>query len=104
MPGPVVQNWSPDPSVQIETDTPVAFQVVDVTTALRVVAVMVKPGNGSPWECAYDGAGFGPNYSTLSTVSGIANGLQFRLRRDQGWQSVPTFKVIAVDTAGNMAP
>lgn len=107
MSGPTVGNLSPDPSVAIAAVTPLAFDVVDAAAGFRSIVVIVKfaavGGVVPPWETAYDGASFGPNYSTLSTIGSITNGFHFRVRRDGGWPSTPTLAIVAVDTAGAMA-
>jgi len=67
--------------------------------------VMIKfPGAppGTVWEVAHDGAGFGPDYATLSTRTVIANGYHYSLRRDGGWPYAPELEVHAIDVAGNM--
>lgn len=121
MPGPTITNKSPDPSVTVQTDTPLGFDVTDASAGFRAIVIVAKfaqlaAGAVPPipydpktkalqplWECVWDGTSFGPNYSTLSNVVSIANGFRFRIRRDGGWPSTPTLDVVAVDTAGAMA-
>jgi hypothetical protein len=102
MSGPAVSNKSPDPSVTIQFDTPVAFDVTD-STPWREIVIIAKFPTGA-WECVYDGSAYGPNYSTLSTITSITGGFHFRLRRDQGWPGSPTILVHAIDTSGAEAP
>lgn len=101
MGSPAVSGFSPDPSIAITTTTPVAFNVTD-TTPFREIIILVKMA-GVPWEVAYDGSAFGPNYSTLSTKASITNGFTFRLRRDEGWAAAPVFAIHAIDTSGSEA-
>lgn len=75
--------------------------VVDVTddTALGTAVLMVELGGG-PYEVIWDGARFASYYST-STRALISGGYRYTIRRTGGWVGAPTFRAVAVDTAGN---
>jgi hypothetical protein len=98
-----------DPVVTVISTPTVAADpyVVHVSdeTALGPVVLWASFGASRPWHMIYDGAAFGPRYST-STLTGAGttgDPLVFTLRVSGGWPvGIPiTVYVRAVDSSGN---
>lgn len=97
---PHVSDFSPSPGTELQTDAPIAFNVVD-DTGLRPVVVVVRYEDIGAADLAHDGADFVDTYEGTRTP--IAGGFRYSLVRRGGWPAAPTIQVFAVDTAGNEA-
>lgn len=99
---PTVDNFSPaNGSVIVDTD-PFFFDVKDNLASFSGIFVYVDPGNGMP-EAVYDLAAnvFIGTYSNLSSTISISSGLNFRVRRFEGWLGTVTATIRVVDSSGN---
>jgi hypothetical protein len=80
------------------SQTPVAFTVTEASGHLAFIFVTF----GGITELAYDSNnGVGSAYGANSTATPSGADLAFSFRRDVGWFSNPTFRVVAFDAAGN---
>lgn len=67
-----------------------------------VYAVYTRPNS---WEVVFDGENWGPAFVPVglnNTRTTIANGYQFRILRNSGWQQTPSIRMIGV--AGGIGP
>lgn len=95
---PVISNVIPTPGSTIPKYGPWQF---DVTDDLGLAGVIVKVRfAGRPTETVFDVDAFEGFYSA-SSVSVIANGFRFVIRRTGGWPAPPTFFARAIDMQGN---
>jgi hypothetical protein len=109
MPGPIVQNFSPDPSLgPIAANTAVSFDVVDAAGTFRDLLILVYFLGTNLVEVPYDGSSFTPFYNAQSSKAAVTDGgnsgLHFVLNRAGGWPAAPTFVVHAIDLSGNENP
>lgn len=97
--GPVVQGVVPTVGTTLVPEDRVSFQVVDDDTDLALVFITADfdDGGRSCNEVVYNGTHFGARYSNVSTVTNIANGKEFALRRVGGWPAAVTVRVLAYD-------
>lgn len=97
---PVVTVISASPILRYD---PWIVEVTDETgLALITIAVELR-GLARPPEVAFDGVAFSSQYSPGSAVEAIEDGFRFTLYRADGWIASPSFRVLAVDTGGNLA-
>lgn len=99
---PVVGNMIPASGTPIYPTTPIQFDVTDDSGLFTAIIVMVSFPDGA-YEVVHDSAQFAPRYRS-STVVPIVDGFQFVCRRNGGWPSSPTIKVVGVDAAGGENP
>jgi hypothetical protein len=85
-------------------NTPIVLQITDLAPGLQYVALVATLPGGVE-EVVYRRGAFRGHYLAFSTVTSIANGLQFSVRHDQGWPpGSVTFAVDSLDAAGNLSP
>jgi hypothetical protein len=97
---PEIGNFSPPNGTALESNDPIFFDVTDNSGLFRRVVVLVL--QGGRWEAAFDGDELLEPYLS-SSVTNIAGGFRFELRRDQEWDGAVTVRVIAIDQSGNEA-
>lgn len=100
---PTIDNITPTPGNTLATRfTPVQFDVVDLV-GISLVLVSVTYASRKTRHVVYDGSAFTPDFEQSSTVTDIANGQQFSVLPQAGWQdSIDEFFVYAVDSDGNV--
>lgn len=95
---PVISNMSPASGTPIYPTTAISFDITDESGLFTAVIVMASFADGN-YEVIYDSAQFSNRYRT-STFAEITNGYQFVCRRNGGWPSAPTFKIVGIDRTG----
>lgn len=96
---PVVSNVVPAPPGPIAVQGTVSLDVTDESGSLRLVRLDAEFSDGA-YEVVYDGTRFSLGYAS-SSISVIAKGFHFDLRRRLGWYGAPKITPTAVDTSGN---
>ncbi len=109
---PVVTLVSPAADDPFDKDVPIVFDVTDDSGVFEHIEVRMNFDNGS-CETAYgtginkpgdNDSNYKPFYRAVSTVTPIAGGFRFSVRRLLGgYPSSPTLEVDAIDTSGNRA-
>lgn len=110
MAAPVLSNVSPADAAELsDRHTAQAFDVTDADGDLGDVVIVAKhrPSASSAdayWEAVFATTeGFSPLYADESTVSAIANGQRFSLKRRAGWpEGWVGLWVFAVDAGGGV--
>lgn len=98
---PTVSNFDPIPGSALSFLAPISFDAMDDSGFGRVmIAVRYNALNGIT-DLAYDGTNHLGRY--LVTSVPITGGRRYTIRRRDGWPAHPTFRVFAVDAAGNEA-
>lgn len=97
---PVVTIVSPTPGSNITPDTEFVVEVTDNSGEFTIVILDVTYPDGNS-EAIYDGVDFKPFYRRRSSVTPVANGYRFAVRRLGGWPASPTFRVDPRDPSGN---
>lgn len=67
----------------------------------RTLVLIIYPDGST--EVAHDGDQFMTNFAALSSrtaVVGLA-GWTYRIQRASGWPQAPSFRIVAIDAAGN---
>lgn len=98
---PVLNNFVPAIGSTISASAALRFDVTDDSGS--ICAFFLVCYQRGMTELVHDGHGFLPEYTALSTRTGIANGYRFSVRRRGGWLASPLFRVYAIDHAGNEA-
>lgn len=84
-------------------NTPIVFQVTDLTPDLQKVLVWVKIVGREETLMIHDGTNFlAPFDSVQSVRTVIANGFQFSALIKGGWSNGFTLSVQAIDSSGNI--
>lgn len=96
-PIPALTGVSPvDGAALLLSTSPASFTIVDGGTA--EVALVIASYDEGISEVVWDSVnGFTAGYGTSSTVTPAGDNLAFVVRRDGGWYSNPSFRVIAVN-------
>lgn len=99
---PVVINVTPAPGTLLQPDAFIDFDVIDVDSPMRRIIVLVRYLHIATREAIYEIPGITPQFAVDSTVTPIANGLHFHLRRTGGWPDTEiSIMVDAIDVGGN---
>jgi len=100
---PVIQNVSPSAPGTIGVNGTFSFEVYDVSPGLRTVQVQVTIGGAA--YVVHDGSAFAQDFSASTRTGAGTQGSPYvyTVRRAGGWFASPTFKVVAIDQAGNDA-
>jgi hypothetical protein len=109
MPGPLIENLTPDPSAgPIGQNTAISFDVVDAAGTFTDILVLVYFPGTNLVEVPWDGAAFTPFYNAQSSIASVTDGpnsgYHFVLNRAGGWPAAPQLVVHAIDTSGNENP
>lgn len=98
---PTVSNISPAEGTTIPQFGAVGFDITDASGIGFAVVFAIYPDGSS--EVVWDGDAFTVDYAPESTCTVITGGnLRFSVKRFAGWAKVPTIRVRAVDTKGNV--
>lgn len=103
---PLVTVVSPAALATISTlNTPIVFNVTSqVEIKLEKLSVRLYYGEGDgAYQVAFTNGALLAPYQTDSSVTAIAGGWQFSIRRNSGWLTNPSFSVIASDSVGNVS-
>lgn len=106
-PPPVIAIISPTAAIPgtrgQAANTPIVFQVTDLTPDLQKVLVWVKIVGREETLMIHDGTNFlAPFDSTLSLRTVIANGFQYSVMIKGGWSNGFALNVQAFDSSGNL--
>jgi hypothetical protein len=79
----------------------VHFQITTLAGGTFAALVVIAEFPSGVWEVVHDGTSFAAGYSG-SVRSAITDGFDFVVTRLAGWPQTPSFRIIGVDTAGNV--
>ena len=98
---PALANISPADGSTLPQFGAVGFDITDASGIGFAVVFVIYPDGSS--EVVWDGSAFTTDYSTESSCTVITGGnLRFSIKRFAGWAKVPTIRIRAVDTKGNV--
>lgn len=99
---PTITNFVPPAGTSITPTTAIQFDVLDDEADFaRIFVEVAFPDSTGITEVVHDGEGFQGLYSAASSRGIITGGFRYTVRRSGGWPGTPSFRVFAIDHAGN---
>lgn len=98
---PTIGDFDPALGETLSRTGSVSFSLVDESGTFHALVVNVAFESENRYDVVHDGNEFGPDYRN-STREVIANGYRYTIVRRLGWTSQPRFRVVGVDSGGNL--